>query len=191
MRSGTRTALGLAGGYLLGRRKKGGLLLLAAALLAAGRGAGGIARRGASLGSGELGHLAEEGRKAVRGLLSSGIEALADRIHDKTEALRGASGRAEGEEQEGEGEEKAEPEGRADAEAPADEASEESDEKAEGEPQPSSSDAGGAPDEDGQDGEVGPRDLSRPRLSGARRGPVTRGSAERGRRNVGTGPARR
>ena len=33
MECGKRIALGLAGGYLLGRRKKGGLLLLAAALL--------------------------------------------------------------------------------------------------------------------------------------------------------------
>lgn len=179
MRSGTRTALGLAGGYLLGRRKKGGLLLLAAALLAAGRGAGGIARRGASLGSGELGHLAEEGRKAVRGLLSSGIEALADRIHDKTEALRGTSGKAEEQAEPEEGQAKQE-----EAEEPEGGAAEESEE----EPERPETEAGGPPDEDG---EAGSRDPSRPRLSGARRGPVTRNSAERGRRNVGTGPARR
>ncbi len=111
MECGKRIALGLAGGYLLGRGKKGGLLLLAAALLTGGNGP--VQRGAAALGGGELAKLTDQGRQAVQGLVSSGIEALADRLHDKTEALRRPAGEGatesrdesgEADEQEGEDE---------------------------------------------------------------------------------------
>jgi hypothetical protein len=125
----------------------------------------------------------------VRSLLGHGVEALADRIHDKTEALRGASGESDRPSEQA----RPEAEGRA-AEGRASEAAEDASEgrESEGEPEGPEDEYGGPePDEEQGDDERYAREPSRPRLSGAaRRGPVTR-SAGRGRGNLASGPSRR
>jgi hypothetical protein len=83
-------ALGLAGGYLLGRTRKGRLLLVLAAAVASRGVTAGLAKRGAAaLGSSpELTKLADQGREAAVAVLSNRIEGLTERIHARTEALR-------------------------------------------------------------------------------------------------------
>lgn len=90
MECGVRMALGLAGGYLLGRTRKGRLLLVLAAAVASRGVTAGLAKRGAAaLGSSpELTKLADQGREAAVAVLSNRIEGLTERIHARTEALR-------------------------------------------------------------------------------------------------------
>lgn len=72
METRTRVALGLAGGYLLGRFRKARWLL---ALAAVGS-------------SPEVRKLIGQGREAVVGALHTGMEGLTERIHATTESLR-------------------------------------------------------------------------------------------------------
>src|SRR5690606_22932495 len=95
-------ALGLAGGYLLGRFRKGRWLLMAAAM-AATRRRGGLLRRGAESlkSSPEIGKLAEEGKEAAAAVLGRRIEGLTGMISTATRKLRGEP--EEGAEEEPEG----------------------------------------------------------------------------------------
>jgi hypothetical protein len=90
MKSGTRIALGLAGGYVVGRFTKTRWLTLVAAGVASKKIADSLAGRGASMvsASPELGKLAEQGREAAAAMLGSRIEGLTERIHTRTESLR-------------------------------------------------------------------------------------------------------
>lgn len=125
MKGGTKIALGVAGGYVLGRFRKTRWLALLAAGLATKKAADELGQRGAtSIGSSpELSKLAEQGREAAAAILGSRIEGLTERIHARTESLRetAGAGEEEGEEPEGsearaeDGEEE-EPEARAEDE---------------------------------------------------------------------------
>lgn len=112
METRTRVALGLAGGYLLGRFRKARWLL---ALAAVGS-------------SPEVRKLIGQGREAVVGALHTGMEGLTERIHATTESLRADGHKpAEGEPEEAaakeepEAEAKEEPEGEAEDEPKAEE----------------------------------------------------------------------
>lgn len=125
METRTRVALGLAGGYLLGRFRKARWLL---ALAAVGS-------------SPEVRKLIGQGREAVVGALHTGMEGLTERIHATTESLRADGHKpAEGEPEEAaakeepEAEAKEEPEGEAEEE-PEGEAEEEPQAEAEEEPE--------------------------------------------------------
>src|SRR5690606_5689151 len=102
MKRGATVALGLAGGYLLGRFRKGRWLLMAAAV-AATRRRDGLLRRGAESlkSSPEIGKLAEEGKDAAVALLGQRMEGLTGMIHTATRKLRGEP--EEGAEEEPEG----------------------------------------------------------------------------------------
>ena len=80
METRTRIALGLAGGYLLGRFRKARWLL---ALAAVGS-------------SPEVRKLVQQGRENVVSALSTGMEGLNERIHAATESLRGDSPNGQG-----------------------------------------------------------------------------------------------
>jgi hypothetical protein len=115
MKCGTRIALGLTGGYLLGRFRKTRWLLLLAAGVTSGRVADTVLQRGtASIGSSpELSKLAEQGREAAVAVLGSRMEGLTDAIRARTESLRQG---LTGEKPAGSGAERSDP----DAEAPPD-----------------------------------------------------------------------
>src|SRR5690606_24646329 len=121
MKRGATVALGLPGGYLLGRFRKGRWLLMAAAV-AATRRRDGLLRRGAESlkSSPEIGKLAEEGKDAAVALLGQRMEGLTGMIHTATRKLRGEP--EEGAEEEPEG---GEPEAREEREGEEPEAREE------------------------------------------------------------------
>ena len=127
MKSGTRIALGLAGGYVVGRFTKTRWLTLVAAGVASKKIADSLAGRGASMvsASPELGKLAEQGREAAAAMLGSRIEGLTERIHTRTESLR-QGGEPEEEQPEEEQPEEEQPEAEAaEEEQPEEEQSEE------------------------------------------------------------------
>jgi outer membrane biosynthesis protein TonB len=111
MKSGTRIALGLAGGYVVGRFTKTRWLTLVAAGVASKKIADSLAGRGASMvsASPELSKLAEQGREAAAAMLGSRIEGLTERIHTRTESLR-QGGEPEEEQPEAEAPEEEQPE---------------------------------------------------------------------------------
>src|SRR5690606_9690235 len=121
MKGGATVALGLAGGYLLGRFRKGRWLLMAAAVTATRR-RDGLLRRGAESlkSSPEIGKLAEEGKDAAVALLGQRMEGLTGMISTATRKLRGEP--EEGAEEEPEG---GEPEAREEREGEEPEAREE------------------------------------------------------------------
>ena len=109
MKSGTRVAVAVGAGYLLGRRRKMRLaLMLSGAAMAGGLGGGvpgQLLRRGTKLlGSADVlgkvspelgevtgmigGELLPVGKAAARAAVSSRINALSDRVHERAEALR-------------------------------------------------------------------------------------------------------
>ena len=106
MKSGTRVALAVGAGYLLGRRRKVRMaLMLGGAAMTGGGIPGQLARRGTKLlGSSDvLGKLTPElgevtgligeelvpvGKAAARAAVNSQINALSDRVHERAEALR-------------------------------------------------------------------------------------------------------
>lgn len=114
MKCGARVALGVAGGYLLGRTKKMKLALMLGGM-AAGRRAGGpgeLLSQGSKLldASPELsrlvgdvrGRLLDAGKDAVMALAVRQVEALTDRVGKRVESLSGGGGeprRAEAEEE--------------------------------------------------------------------------------------------
>ncbi|QSB15185.1 hypothetical protein JQS43_02090 [Natronosporangium hydrolyticum] len=93
----SRLALGLAGGYLLGRYRKTRWLLAVAALVASKRlGEAALARGGDEGGEGggsspELKKLADQGRETAASLLANQMRGLSSRIHSKTESLQQSS----------------------------------------------------------------------------------------------------
>jgi len=99
MKCGARVALGVAGGYFLGRTKKMKLALMLGGMAAGRRGGipGGLLGRGAALldSSPELaalrdqisGRLVEAGKGAVMGLAARQIESFTDRVSDRVESL--------------------------------------------------------------------------------------------------------
>jgi hypothetical protein len=99
MKCGARVAIGVAGGYFLGRTKKMKLALMLGGLAAGRRtgGAGGLLGQGAKLvgSSPELaalreqvtGRLVEAGKGAVMSVAARQIEALTDRVSDHVESL--------------------------------------------------------------------------------------------------------
>ncbi len=89
MAKGTRIALGLAGGYVLGRYRKARWLMLLAAGAAATRAAG--SRMEQSESSAELTKLADQGREVAAAIVGSRMEGITRRIHDTTESLRQAA----------------------------------------------------------------------------------------------------
>lgn len=91
MKQAGRIALGLAGGYALGRLGKARWLVMLGAGLASKRIASTLAQRGASslAPSGELSSLAEHGRDAAVTLIGQRMEKLTERLHATTESLRG------------------------------------------------------------------------------------------------------
>lgn len=108
MKSGTKVALAMGTGYLLGRKHKMRLALLLGAAAATGRlstSPGELLKRsplGSATGldkAGLGGRLAEAGKTAAVTVASSQIESLTDRLRSRTEDLRQGSG-AEGEESE-------------------------------------------------------------------------------------------
>ena len=118
MKSGTQVALAVGAGYLLGRRRKMRMaLMLGGAAMAGGLGGmpGQLVRRGAGLlgsadvlgklapGLGEVtGMISEEllpvGKAAARAAVSSQVNALSDRVHERAEVLRHAQEAGEQEE---------------------------------------------------------------------------------------------
>lgn len=105
MKCGARVALGVAGGYLLGRTKKMKLALMLGGM-AAGRsagGPGGLLAQGARLiaGSPELSKLTDEikarlldaGKQAAVAAASRQIEGLTDRVTQRTTSLGEAAAR--------------------------------------------------------------------------------------------------
>lgn len=81
----TRTALGLAGGYLLGRYHKAGWLVMAAVAVAASK------RLGESLAgssSPELKKLVDQGRETATALMGNQVQGLTSRLQATTESLR-------------------------------------------------------------------------------------------------------
>ncbi len=101
MKRATTIALGLAGGYLLGRFRKARWLLMAAAVAAGGRATSGLAEK-AEVGP-ELQSLAEQGRKVAVSVLGRQMTAATGRIRKVTESLKrraeqdgGPSGEEEG-----------------------------------------------------------------------------------------------
>lgn len=123
METRTRVALGLAGGYLLGRFRKARWLL---ALAAVGS-------------SPEVRKLIGQGREAVVGALHTGMEGLTERIHATTESLRADGHKpAEGEPEEAAAKEEPEAEAKEEPEAETEEKPEaeaEDEPKAEEEPE--------------------------------------------------------
>ena len=99
MKCGARVALGVAGGYFLGRTKKMKLALMLGGMAAGRRGGspGGLLGRGTALldSSPELaalrdqisGRLVEAGKGAVMGLAARQLESLTDRVSDRMESL--------------------------------------------------------------------------------------------------------
>lgn len=104
MKSGTRVALAVGFGYLLGRRKKMRTALTLAAAVAAGRASqrpGGLKQLGADLMSvnPQLGSLtklgsplATAGKAAASAAAGSGIDALSGKLRGSADALRRKSG---------------------------------------------------------------------------------------------------
>lgn len=92
MNSRARMAIGLAGGYLIGRYKKARWVLMAAALVGGRRLGGNLVQRGASsLGATpELAKLAEQGRETAVAMLAKPIQGLTGKVYSKTESIRGA-----------------------------------------------------------------------------------------------------
>ncbi len=109
MKSGTRVAVAVGAGYLLGRRRKMRMaLMLSGAAMAGGLGGGvpgQLLRRGTKLlGSADVlgkvspelgevtgmigGELLPVGKAAAKAAVSSRINALSDRVHERAEALR-------------------------------------------------------------------------------------------------------
>lgn len=121
MKSGTRIALALGVGYLLGRRRKMRLAVMIAAAGATGK-AGGIVgqvlRRGSdALGAGEAlgkiapglggiadtvrGDLLDAGKAAAAAAVGRQVNALSESLHDRADSLRNPAQHAEGAEQSG------------------------------------------------------------------------------------------
>ncbi len=121
MKSGTRVAVAVGAGYLLGRRRKmRTALMLSGAAMAGGLGGGmpgQLLRRGTKLlGSADVlgkvspelgevtglisGELLPVGKAAARAAVSSRINALSDRVHERAEALRNSQEEGGGEEEE-------------------------------------------------------------------------------------------
>jgi hypothetical protein len=120
MKCGTRVALAVGAGYLMGRRKKTGrAIMLAGAALAGAPGdmAGQLLRRGAkSLGPGNAlgdvlgkvspdlgdlgdkirGDLLDAGKSSAVAVVSRRIEALSDQLRDRADSMRQAAGDGEG-----------------------------------------------------------------------------------------------
>jgi hypothetical protein len=143
MKNGTRIALGLAGGYLLGRYRKARWLMLLAGGAAATRAAG--SRMQQSESSAELlSKLAEQGQEVAAAIVGSRMEGITQRIHDTTESLRQAVGGPEapsegegaGEAGESPSESDEQPEGRAEEESAQQEEPEKTEGRAEEEEQP-------------------------------------------------------
>ncbi|MGE5136442.1 MAG: hypothetical protein ACM32E_26555 [Gemmatimonadota bacterium] len=109
MKSGTRVAVAVGAGYLLGRRRKMRMaMMLSGAAMAGGLGGGipgQLLRRGTKLlGSADVlgkvspelgevtgligGELLPVGKAAAKAAVSSRINALSDRVHERAEALR-------------------------------------------------------------------------------------------------------
>lgn len=112
MKSGTKVALAMGAGYLLGRKHRMRLALMLGAAAATGRlpsspaellerglGSAGVGKAG-DLG----GRLAEVGKAAAVTVASSQIDSLTDRLHSRAESLRQA-GKAGDESEEEEAEE--------------------------------------------------------------------------------------
>ncbi|MCG5214850.1 hypothetical protein [Streptosporangium sp. KLBMP 9127] len=108
MKSGAKVALAVAAGYYLGRRHK---LRLAAAMAVAGvvsrrgKDKGGLLQQGVkALGSPELeeitgrlrGDLAAAGKTAAVAATSKQINAISDRLHERTEMLRNRDAAVDG-----------------------------------------------------------------------------------------------
>lgn len=125
-----KVALALGVGYFLGRTHKTRLALFLAAGAATG-GFGGAARRVVTSGGKRLaaseslgklspdfgqvvdslkGDLADAGKAAAKAAISSKLDAVADSLHDRTEALRGADGGQAGIKTEGRQERRRRPE---------------------------------------------------------------------------------
>ena len=90
MKCGTRIALGLAGGYVLGRYKKTRWLALLAAGLSSKQIADSVVQRGASSisSSPELTKLVEQGRETAAAILGGRMEELTGFLHARSESLR-------------------------------------------------------------------------------------------------------
>lgn len=191
MKCGGRIALGLAGGYLLGRKRNGRMLLLLGAALASRNLAGAAARRGTDslTSSPQVAGLIDQGREAMVAMLSSRIESLTDQLHSRTEALRrpGMPGGEEAEEPEQpeppSDEEEDEYEGAESPESPeADEAEEEYEQDEEAEESPEEEESEPEP----------ARQRRRPRESPARqRAAQSSGRTTQGRRRAPAGQSRR
>jgi hypothetical protein len=118
MKSGTRVAVAVGAGYLLGRRRKMRMaLMLSGAAMAGGIGGGipgQLVRRGTKLlGSADVlgkvspelgemtgmisGELLPVGKAAAKAAVSSRINALSDRVHERAEALRNPQDETAGE----------------------------------------------------------------------------------------------
>ncbi|RZU71966.1 hypothetical protein EV384_0300 [Micromonospora kangleipakensis] len=110
MKSGTRVALAVGFGYLLGRRRKLRTALTLAAAVAAGRASqnpGGLLKYGTDLlnSSTQLGNLsklgaplATAGKAAATAAAGSGIDALSGKLRGSADALRRKSGGGQPEE---------------------------------------------------------------------------------------------
>jgi hypothetical protein len=97
----SRLALGLAGGYLLGRYRKTRWLLAVAALVASKRLGEAALQRGGGEGDSapELKKLADQGRETAASLLANQMRGLSSRIHSKTESLQQSSAGTKGDEE--------------------------------------------------------------------------------------------
>ena len=119
MNNRTRLAMGLAGGYLLGRYRKTRMLGAIVAMVAAKRLGDAAVKKGtAALGSpAELDKLAGAGREAAVAVLSGRINGLTRRIHDRTESMRHPGGDQSPPEAESPSEDESQPEARPQPEA--------------------------------------------------------------------------
>lgn len=113
MNTQTRMALGLAGGYVLGKFHKTRWLVFAAAAVAAKRYGGELAQRGSQAVSStpELQQLADQGRQVAASVLGHRIEGLTERIHARTESLRETLEQPDGQQSDGQQPDGQQPEG--------------------------------------------------------------------------------
>lgn len=118
MKGGTRAALALGAGYLLGRNRRLRTATVLAVAAATGGGGGAVKRGGKALaGSDALskvvpqlggitdtlrGDLITAGRAAATAAVSSRVESLSDSLHDRAEKLRDQGAAADGEAEEAE-----------------------------------------------------------------------------------------
>jgi hypothetical protein len=98
MKCGSRMALGVAGGYLLGRSRKMKLATFLAIVAAGGKHPGELLRRVPVLGEGgpldELtgdlrGRLVDAGKSAAMAAASNRIDSLSDRLQQRADLMRG------------------------------------------------------------------------------------------------------